>query len=68
MGETVQLVTGKTDKEFAEDLRMRFVQASEPMLTLMDEAKAHSIELQFTFGPDYAGKMRVQGLSLYRIL
>jgi hypothetical protein len=62
------LVTGKTDKEYAKELRERVETAIKPILAIFDEAKDAGITINFAVGPDYRGKNAITALNISRLL
>lgn len=66
MAEAVKLVTGKTDAELAADIKRRLLEASGPVLEILDEAKANGLEVNIAWGPGPLGKIAVTNLVVFK--
>ena len=68
MTEVAQLVTTKSDKEIAVDLRDRLHVALAPVLALLDEGFANGLVLQYTCAMGPFGRHVVQGVAVVKNL
>jgi hypothetical protein len=58
------LVTGKTDKEIADEIRINLIEKLSLVCKEFDEAKEKGFIVQFTFGQDYRQKTVIQQLII----
>jgi hypothetical protein len=62
----IALVPNRPDAEVAKELRAKMETALEPVLTILDEARAAGFEINFNLAPDYAKRSRIQTLLLIK--
>lgn len=65
-GDTVRLVTTKSDADRAAELKERIRAALVPVCTLMDEAAQSHLLVSFMTGPNHFGKFEVKELCLMK--
>ena len=61
-----EIKTVKGDKEIANELRKKFIDALDPVAELIAEANAIGFEVGFQFGPNAFGKVQVQAVNLMK--
>lgn len=60
------LTTVKGDKEIAEELREKLIEALKPVAKLINEANKLGFEVGFQFGPNPYGNVDVQAVNLMK--
>lgn len=61
---TISLVPGRTDKDLADDLRAKLIEAMKPVLAVLDDAKAAGFVVGFACGVDFLGKSVMTQLTI----
>ena len=64
MSEPIKLVTTKSDKEIAEELKKELIEAAQPWLEVCTKAQAAGFNVSAQFGTDWFGKASIVSLSL----
>jgi hypothetical protein len=63
---TIELVPNKPDKELAADLKAELIDAFEPLLKILDKAKASGFNCNFQIGLNAFGKMHIASMHLFK--
>ena len=61
-----QLVPGKSDAELAAELKLKIVEAYEPILAVLNEVTKAGFVAQIQVGPDAFGKPHITALQIYK--
>ena len=61
-----QLVPGKSDAESAAELKLKIVEAYEPILAVLNEVTKAGFVAQIQVGPDAFGKPHITVLQIYK--
>lgn len=68
MNEIAQLVTGRSDKENAEDIRARAKEALAQIIEVMNQAETFGLRLGFNLGRDGLNRAFIQSLEVIKHL
>ena len=61
-----QLVPGKSDAQLADELKLKIVEAYEPILAVLNEVTKAGFVAQIQVGPDAFGKPHITALQIYK--
>ena len=61
-----QLIPGKSDAQLADELKLKIVEAYEPILAVLNEVTKAGFVAQIQVGPDAFGKPHITALQIYK--
>lgn len=67
MADVVELVPGKTDKQIAEELKEKIIEAYKPFIEMLDEADKHGFNVVASVGKNAIGKYTIVQLQIMKI-
>jgi hypothetical protein len=66
MNEPHKLITNKTDKEIATEIKQELIDAFDPILKIVDKAKEAGFNVSFSIGPNAFGKMHIAQMAFHK--
>jgi hypothetical protein len=66
MNEPLTLLTNRTDKEIAAEIKGELIDAFDPILKILDKAKAAGFNVSFSIGPNAFNKMSIANMSFHK--
>lgn len=64
---TQPLPSSKPDVEIANELKAKIIEALQPALKVMDEAKEHGFSISFSLGPDCMGRHGIVQMQVSKL-
>lgn len=61
------LVPTKSDADYAQEIKERFVTVTVELVELLNEVKKNGFDLQFQFGPNPMGKVSLNALQVIKV-
>lgn len=67
MNEIVAIVPGKTDADFAKEIKERIIEAYKPVFIALQEADAKGFGVNSTVGKDFSGRYTFAQLQVVKV-
>jgi hypothetical protein len=66
MNEPIKIVPGKSDKELAEEFKLKIVEAYKPLLSVLDDLTQAGFQANIQCSLNAFGKMHISVLSIHK--